>query len=827
MGEETSMMSRLVVLKLDGDLETHGFQITLDVAQEEPFSSISFPQLSKDGYLPPNPKLIASLNRWTQDYGDLTGSNQEQQSRALTPYKIQVSGSINPLIEVCKTSSEALATLFKNWLRTDSFRDIEMVLREVIGHQSAVRILIRTQAHVLHLLPWHLWPLIQDYPNAEVAMGAHQFKDERQASLSATPEAKVRILAVLGNDDNIDVGADRRLLNGLPGAQVTLLVKPDLEEFNDQLYENRWDILFFAGHSDTTDGQGVLQLNTDTMLTINQVEYGMRRAIANGLQLAIFNSCNGVGLAYALERLDLPQMIVMRQAVPDHVAHTFLKHFLKVFSRGCSFYQAEREARERLQGLEENFPCASWLPVIYQHPAKIPPSWQQLQGHAVHEHPPQQDTTILKSKSSSHISTIRRVISVSLFSTLAIMGIRWLGFLEPWELKNYDQLFQWRSQELSDSRLLIVGADEEDLRTYDHPLPDRVLTQLIKTLEANQPRAIGLDMYRDQPVPSHTDNQGYEALVSQFQNSSNLVTACTFGSDKIEAIAPPPASPLNQIGFVDLETDTPELTIRRHLSSHKPTASSICNTDYSFTLQLLSRYINNSNGRFSIAVTSKLDWEVNDHRNDQSIIFRRLSSRSGGYQTLDTRGNQILINYRKTSNVARQVSVQDILDGNIRSDWIKDKIVLIGVVAPSIKDSHNTPIGKLRGLQVHAQTLSHYLSAIEDGRPLIHYLPQWADTLVVFGWTAVSGLVLRKINASSTFNNQSLKIGLFAAGLGTVIILTNSLGYLALAYYGLWLPVIPSSLVLVTIGGILVFSHLEKQMGVQMISKKEISNDFG
>ncbi|SKB13866.1 hypothetical protein PL11201_530196 [Planktothrix sp. PCC 11201] len=29
-----------------------------------------------------------------------------------------------------------------------------------------------------------------------------------------------------------------------------------------------------------------------------------------------------------------------------------------------------REARERLQGLESEFPCASWLPVVSQNPAE-------------------------------------------------------------------------------------------------------------------------------------------------------------------------------------------------------------------------------------------------------------------------------------------------------------------------------------------------------------------------------------------------------------------------------------------------------------------------
>jgi len=78
-----------------------------------------------------------------------------------------------------------------------------------------------------------------------------------------------------------------------------------------------------------------------------------------------------LGLAQDLADLNVPQMIVMREPVPDKVAQEFLKYFLASSSRGQSFYLAVKEARERLQGLESQFPCASWLPVICQsHPEK-------------------------------------------------------------------------------------------------------------------------------------------------------------------------------------------------------------------------------------------------------------------------------------------------------------------------------------------------------------------------------------------------------------------------------------------------------------------------
>lgn len=72
----------------------------------------------------------------------------------------------------------------------------------------------------------------------------------------------------------------------------------------------------------------------------------------------------------------------MREPVPDVVAQEFLQHFLRTFAQGKSLYLAVREARERLQGLETQFPCASWLPVICQNPAVVPPTWDQLRGRS-------------------------------------------------------------------------------------------------------------------------------------------------------------------------------------------------------------------------------------------------------------------------------------------------------------------------------------------------------------------------------------------------------------------------------------------------------------
>ncbi|MEJ6479790.1 CHAT domain-containing protein, partial [Nostoc punctiforme UO1] len=148
---------------------------------------------------------------------------------------------------------------------------------------------------------------------------------------------------------------DRAILEQLPETETIFLVEPQRRELDQWLWDKKgWDILFFAGHgSSQADGEiGQIYINQTDSLTISQLKNGLKAAIARGLQLAIFNCCDGLGLVQQLASLHIPQMIVMREAVPDRVAQEFLKHFLEAFANGESCHLAMREAIEKLQGLE-------------------------------------------------------------------------------------------------------------------------------------------------------------------------------------------------------------------------------------------------------------------------------------------------------------------------------------------------------------------------------------------------------------------------------------------------------------------------------------------
>jgi len=190
---------------------------------------------------------------------------------------------------------------------------------------------------------------------------------------------RFRLLAILGNSEDINLEKDVKSLNKFgSNVEIKLLEEPSSKDLYRILWGEKWDVLFFAGHSSSEEDlkTGKIVLNSQESLNLQQLRKTLRNARQNGLQLAIFNSCDGLGLANALVDLRIPYIIVMREPVPDEVAQEFLELFLQKFSKGISLHKAFRKAREQLEYLENTkYPGASLIPEIVQHPTAQPLFW--------------------------------------------------------------------------------------------------------------------------------------------------------------------------------------------------------------------------------------------------------------------------------------------------------------------------------------------------------------------------------------------------------------------------------------------------------------------
>ncbi|MGB7059259.1 MAG: CHASE2 domain-containing protein, partial [Geitlerinemataceae cyanobacterium] len=728
------------------------------------------------GSLPPAPELAALYPKWQLMYAALAGRFIVRRLRQIEIEDDDVTRvSVSEFGALCQQLQHQIDL----WLDSPSFSKIDRQLRTQFASTEEIRVVVETEDELTRRLPWHLWRFFEDYPHAELALSLAEYRQIR----SPQPRTvnRVRILVILGNRTGIDIEGDRGLLEALPGADLTFLDEPTRSQLDAALWdEGGWDVLFFAGHSQTERDTGRIYLNSTESLTIPELTYALKHSIDRGLQLAIFNSCDGLGLARSLLELNLPQLIVMREPVSDGVAHTFLKHFLTAFAGGKSLYLAVREARERLQGLEGEFPGASWLPVLCQNPAQIPPIWAQLRGM------PKQPK--ISQKMPQRRSWGAVAIAGTVMTSL-VMGLRWTGVLQSWELSAFDGFVRMQPAEPADKRLLIVGADEEDLRRYGYPLPDAVIVRLLAQLQQYQSAAIGLDIIRDRSV-----EPGSGELQNQMQKIPNLISVCAFGNSIENSIAPPPTIPKSQVGFINLLFDSDfnpqDDTVRRYLLSRSANpldTPSRCTTDKSFVWKLVYRYLQ---AQQIPAKTVGKDWQFGE------IVLHRLQSGSGGYQSLDARGNQLLIRYRNLPQIAQEVTIRDILEQSDRfnPEWVKNRTILIGITAASIQDYHDTPLGKMRGLYIHAHAVSQILSAVDESesRSLFWWLPPWGEIFWVLGWSGIGGVVV--VMSPSTRIRWIWAIAVFAALYGICAIVF---------IYGGWLPIVPSVLVLVGVGAIL------------------------
>jgi CHASE2 domain-containing sensor protein len=811
-------MSRLVILNLgQGNLRDGFPSVNAQIKWlDDPNKESNIP-----GSLPPNADLLECYRRWQLLY-ELVYQARSIRIRSSNTLALEDGIAIDEtdITQVSdadfKEICQELQTQIDRWFDSPEFKNIYNRLQQQLERDRPIRFIIQTEDRNLRQLPWHIWRFFSDYPLAEVSLSPLNFESTSSTKNNVN---LVRILAILGDSTGIDVQADRQLLENLCDADSVFLVECDRKTAFDALCDKQgWDILFFAGHSSThEDGEtGEIYINPQESVSIDELKNALRKAIERGLQLAIFNSCNGLGLARQLSDLQIPQTIVMREPVPDKVAQAFLKYFLEDFSEGNSFDLAARHAREMLQGMEKDFPGASWLPVIFQNPAQKPPTWAQLQGQPIKPVQPSIQPivppTVVPIAPPTHTSlSLPTLLLASVACTVAILGARASGWLQGWELKSFDSLMQLRStftasSEGRDERLLIVDISLADIDALgnEYPLQDKTLLRALQQIDRHNPKAIGLDLIRDRPV-----GEGNQQLAQYFQQHPHITPVCVHPGGGDAGNNSPNGSNSQQTGFIDIDED-PDGIVRRHLLAVVPPNNSLCSAQYALSVQLAKTYLQskgykltfpgNNSWQFSPTddTTSELSysrqtnanndtWQISYSRKS-SLRFQLLGGFEGFYQNpKQTQGNQILLSYRtydaSLNEIAPRVTLSEVLQGKVDANLIRDRIVLIGVTDRTVaEDEVATPYQhKIRGLMLHAQMTSQLLSAVEDRRPLLRFMPFWVDAIWIWGCTLLI-LVL--------WQGFPSLISLGMTGIAIVII--YGIGFIILIQTGAIVPFVPS-----------------------------------
>ncbi|WP_019502604.1 CHASE2 domain-containing protein [Pseudanabaena sp. PCC 6802] len=368
---------------------------------------------------------------------------------------------------------------------------------------------------------------------------------------------------------------------------------------------------------------------------------------------------------------------------------------------------------------------------------------------------------------------------------LSIVGlvvlVRLSGALQMLEWGAFDRFMRYRPIEPVDRRVVIVGVTEEDIRHVGYPVPDGELAQLITKLNSYKPRAIGLDIFRDLPV-----QPGEAELVKIFKTTRNVIgiEKSILPDAQNSIVNPPPELPTTQVGFADVILDR-DGNVRRSLI-----ASPRLNGGYQFSLGL----------RLAEAYLKAEGIEIDNGIKDKNAIrfgtveFPRLQPHDGGYIGVDAGGNQILMNWRSGQKRFPMFSLKDIKTNNFNADAIRDRIVIIGMVAASVKDTLTAPAVNedlVEGVEYQAHSTSQIISAVLDGRSLLQVLPDaWEYVLIIFwgGAGIAIGNIRRRTNTPAQERDSPIPNLLMMTAI-TISLVAGCYGLLLL---GWWVPVIPT-----------------------------------
>nr|CUM61875.1 putative Diguanylate cyclase [Planktothrix agardhii] len=303
-----------------------------------------------------------------------------------------------------------------------------------------------------------------------------------------------------------------------------------------------------------------------------------------------------------------------------------------------------------------------------------------------------------------------RVLVTASGVTVVVIFIRFLGILQPSEWALYDQYFRVRPLESVDDRILIIGIDEQDLQQYGYPISDRTLARLLQKVNQGKPQAIGLDIYRDLPI-----EPGQAELAKAFKTIPNLIGIELVENSGKSGVRPPEIlENKNKIGFNNVPRDA-DSKVRRGLLYLTDTKNKQ-KFHKSFALQLASIYLKNQ------GIESKPSPKNPNELQFKNTVFPWFRPNDGSYIRAYDGGYQFLINLRGPAGTFPSIPMRDILENRVSPDLIKNRIVIIGSTAPSIKDSEFTSYSDgifkssepMYGVELQAQLTSQIISSVLD-----------------------------------------------------------------------------------------------------------------
>jgi CHASE2 domain-containing sensor protein/nitrogen-specific signal transduction histidine kinase/ActR/RegA family two-component response regulator len=280
-------------------------------------------------------------------------------------------------------------------------------------------------------------------------------------------------------------------------------------------------------------------------------------------------------------------------------------------------------------------------------------------------------------------------------------------------------------------KIVIVTIDEKDIAAVKNwPIPDESLAALLEKIRAQNPRAVGMDLYRDLPV-----GKGYDRLKKVFESMPSLI-----GVEKITGERVRPSDVLkakDQVAIADLVLDGDRHVRRAMLTAEDSKEGDVQKAG--LATQVALKYLEADN--------INLEPIKDTHYRLGKTDYNPLNIGEAGYNRQDLGGYQILLKWYGSESAFQQVSMRDVIAGKVEANLMRDRMVFIGSFAESTNDFFATPYSTNKsakrtatpGVIIHANIAHQLVQAATVGN---HELHGFSDrkTYVWIGLWGIAGI---------------------------------------------------------------------------------------
>jgi hypothetical protein len=509
---------------------TSNFELSISKVGQQSFFRLTWPTGQAEVELPYPDRLTALFKNWSTTYKQFNLTKSRGRVAKSGTGEIQSYDWRSKLV----SAEQALLQAFWQWL--DS-RELKPICAEILKAANAttgdldacINVFITCNDVELERLPWEAWKLDTTFGS----LRSIRFARRPPQFVWAEGQIRVgkpRILVILGDETGLSFAAELAALRNITSAcEVEIVAWQAGKTRQTMMADIRrslssaegWDILLFSGHSNESEVEqlgGELVIAPNEKVFIQELEVELKQAITQGIQFALFNSCQGLDIARKLVSIGFPEVTLMREPVHNDAAQIFLGAFLQNLVAGEDAHGAVIKASQEFldKRLDSDHPSVSLVPSVFRARSesfRLRPArslWQQL------------------------VPTRLQAV------VLATMGLVSLGLPIQHSLINTRMLLQAQYRQLTQqsapgniSPILLVQVDDKSIQRdgvrVEPNIDRRYLAQLVNQAAKQKAGVVGIDYlldWADQQNPDH-DRALAKAIQTSVRQNTIVVLPIT------------------------------------------------------------------------------------------------------------------------------------------------------------------------------------------------------------------------------------------------------------------------------------------------------------